>query len=178
MAEVATLARPYAEAVFNLARDRGALPVWSERLAELSALATHAEMRAAIGDPNLGAQQITDLLGSAVKTPLDDEARAFLRVLADNDRLKLLPEVCQQFEALRNEHEGVAEAHVLSAFPMSEGDIAELTGALERRFRRKLRALVEVDQSLIGGVRVQIGDEVLDASVRARLDAMATALQS
>ena len=93
-------------------------------------------------------------------------------------RLDVLPEIQTQFQHLKDEFEGVAEADVVSAFPLSEAQLKQLTAQLESRFKRKIKASVRIDKELIGGVRVAVGDEVLDASVRGRLAAMSSALQS
>src|SRR6201999_2104178 len=97
-------------------------------------------------------------------------------MLVDNHRLTLMPEIATQFEALKNAREGAADATIVSAFPLEGAQLNDLVANLERRFQRKLKPAVEVDPSLIGGVRVTVGDEVLDASVRARLASMQTAL--
>ena len=178
MAEVTTIARPYAEAVFEVAKQGGSLAAWSELLQELGRLAAHPDTRAVIGNPKIKPDQLYDLFTSLVKTPLAGYAQNMLRTLIANDRLSFLPQIQAQFEQLRGEHEGVADADVVSAFPMSDDELAQLTAALEKTFKRRIRPTVHIDQELIGGVRVTVGDEVLDASVRGRLAAMSTALQN
>jgi F-type H+-transporting ATPase subunit delta len=178
MAELTTIARPYAEAVFKLGMSGSSLDAWSDRLAEMAAIAGNADMRALIGNPKVDAATLFRLLTSLVKTPLDDDAKNFVHLLIDNGRLDVLPEIRAQFQHLKDEFEGVAEADVASAFPLSEAQLKQLTAHLESRFKRKIKASVRIDKELIGGIRVAVGDEVLDASVRGRLAAMSSALQS
>ena len=113
---------------------------------------------------------------AALKTAVDAEAKNFIGMLAENGRLALLPEIEHQFRELKNAHESTADAEIVSAFPMEGAQISELVSALEKKFGRKLKATVSVDAGLIGGVRVTVGDEVLDHSVSARLQRMHTAL--
>jgi F-type H+-transporting ATPase subunit delta len=178
MAELATVARPYAEATFDVAAAAGALPRWSDLLAEMAAVAANPDLQVALEDPRLTQVQRIDLFVSCLKTPLEGPERNFVAVLAENGRLGLLPEIAAQYEALRAEREGVADAEIESAFAMGDGDLAKLVATLERRFKRRIRPNVRVDAALIGGVRVAVGDEVIDASVRGKLDAMRTALQN
>jgi F-type H+-transporting ATPase subunit delta len=178
MAELATIARPYAEAAFDVAAGADALPRWSGLLAEMAAVAANPDLQLALEDPRLTGAQRIDLFVSCVRTPLEGAERNFIAVLAENGRLELLPEIAGQFEQLRAEREGVADAEIESAFAMGDGDLQQLVATLERRFRRRIRPNVRVDSALIGGVRVAVGDEVIDASVRGKLDAMRTALQN
>ncbi len=175
MAEISTVARPYAEALFQVARS-GDLARWSEIVTELAGLGGNAQMRAAIDDPKLTDEQIYGLFTGVLKAPLPAEGQNFVRALIANGRLTLLPEIARQFRQLKNAQEGVADADIVSAFPMPDAQVAELIGALEKKFGIKLRAKVAVDSSLIGGVRVTVGDEVLDSTVRTRLEQMRVAL--
>lgn len=175
MAEISTVARPYAEALFQVARG-GDLARWSEIVTELAGLGGNAQMRAAIDDPKLTDEQIYTLFTGVLKAPLPAEGQNFVRALIANGRLTLLPEIARQFRQLKNAQEGVADADIVSAFPMPDAQVAELIGALEKKFGIKLRAKVAVDSSLIGGVRVTVGDEVLDSTVRTRLEQMRVAL--
>src|SRR6266480_4826512 len=164
MAEPSTIARPYAEAVFKLADASGSLAKWSEMLA-------------AVADPNLSDAQIAGLFIAILAGKLSGEAENFVRVLAQNNRLPLLPEIRGQFEALKNEREGVVEAEVQSAFELSEAQLADLIQRLEKKTGRKVRAQVSVDRELIGGVKVVLGDKVIDGYARAQLSALETALK-
>ena len=178
MAEPSTVARPYAEAAFKLADGAGALAKWSEMLAELAAVAQDARVRVAIGDPNQPDAKVAGLFISVLSGKLTGEAENFVRVLAQNDRLELLPEIRTQFEALKNEREGVVEAEVQSAFELSDAQLADLVQRLEKKTGRKVRTKVTVDRELIGGVKVVLGDKVIDGSARAQLGALETALKA
>lgn len=179
MAENLTLARPYAEAVYALARDGGSLPSWANALERLASVAADAEAQALIRNPQLSPEQIASFLsglGGNSAGELTAEQRNFVRLLVDADRATLLPEINSLFVTLKNSHDGVRDAVVSTAFPLDEAAIARLASDLEGRFG-KLRLSVRLAPDLIGGVRVAVGDEVLDASVRGKLDAMAAALQ-
>ncbi|TKC83559.1 F0F1 ATP synthase subunit delta [Trinickia terrae] len=177
MAELATIARPYAEALFRVA-EGGDVAAWSSLVRELAQVARLPEVLSIAASPKVSRTQVSDLLLAAVKSPVKDtpQARNFAQMLVDNHRLALLPEIATQFEELKNAREGAADALIVSAFPLEGEQLNELVASLERKFKRKLKAAVEVDASLIGGVRVTVGDEVLDTSVRARLASMQTAL--
>ena len=177
MAEVTTLARPYAEAVFRLADAAGSLAAWSQTLARMAQVAADTDMRAAIGNPNLGADKLYGLMAS-VSGDLNVEGQSFLRVLIANDRLILLPQIFAMFEELKNEREGVVDADIRSAFEFEGAQLATLVADLEKRFKRRINPQVTLDKSLIGGVRVVVGDEVIDSSVRGKLDKMAAGLLS
>ncbi|HTJ91790.1 MAG TPA: F0F1 ATP synthase subunit delta [Pararobbsia sp.] len=177
MAELATIARPYAEALFDVARS-GDLSQWSDFINELAAFAAQPELLSIAGNPKIGREQLYKLILSLSKSPLASEARAqnFLRAVVDNHRLDVLSQVAEQFDTLKNAQEGAADVTIDSAFPLDGQPLAELVATLERKFGRKLKPHVNVDPSLIGGVRVTVGDEVLDTSVRARLAQMQVAL--
>ena len=176
MAELATLARPYAEAVFGLADQTGALAKWSTVLAATAQVVEHPDMRAVIDDPNLSAEQLYALVVSLVSEDVDASAQNFVRVLIANNRLALLPQIRAQFEELKHEREGVIEADITSAFALDDQQLAAIVASLERRLKRRIDARVNVDQELIGGVRIAVGDEVIDGSVRGMLAGMASGL--
>ena len=181
MAELATIARPYAEALFRVAKAGTSgtpLSAWSTLVAEMAQVAAHPEMQALSHNPNVSDQQIADTLLAAVKSPVSDEGKNFITMLVENGRVTLLPEIGAQFQALKNATEGAADAEITSAFDLSPTQVAELVTTLEQRFGRKLNPTVAVDNSLIGGVRVVVGDEVLDTSVRAKLQQMQVALSA
>jgi F-type H+-transporting ATPase subunit delta len=178
MAEVTTIARPYAEAVFRLADEGNALAAWSASLGEMAAVAGNADVQAVIANPNIGAQQLTDVFMSLCKDVTDKQARSMVELLVRNGRLEVLPEISQQFEELKDQREGVVEAHIVSAFPLDDAQKASLVADLERKFKRKVNATVSVDNALIGGVRIMVGDEVIDGSVQAKLANMAVALKT
>jgi F-type H+-transporting ATPase subunit delta len=176
MAEIATLARPYAEAVFKLADEEGRLGDWSAWLRTMAGVAGNADMQACIGNPQVSAGQLYELFLTACKAELPVEAKNFAQVLVRNRRLELLPEIRDQYEALKLEREGVADAEIESAFPLDDAQVAALVSDLERKFKRKVSPRINVDRELIGGVRITVGDEVIDGSVRSKLAAMATAI--
>ncbi|MBY4946535.1 F0F1 ATP synthase subunit delta [Cupriavidus respiraculi] len=178
MAETATIARPYAEALFRIASETNAgnLGAWSELVSEMGQVAANPDMKALADDPNVPGDKLVQLFLSVLKSPVNDEAKRFVTLLVENNRLTVLPEIAEQFHALKNAREGSADVEITSAFPMEGATLTDLVAVLERKFGRKLVPTVAVDPSLIGGVRVKVGDEVLDTSVRARLAAMQATL--
>ena len=178
MAELVTIARPYAEAVFRLAKEKGTLQAWSAQLNRLSAFAQNADMAACLANPGLTSGQKAELVKSLLQGGADGDLASFIQVLAGNDRLGVLPEIAVFFETLKAAEEGVKDAVIHSAFPISDAERAALTPVLETHFKAKLRPEVQLAPELIGGIKVVVGDQVLDASVRGRLDAMATSLRT
>ena len=178
MAELHTIARPYAQAAFSLARDGNALPSWSAALDLAAAVVADPKVAANLDSPRLTADDKAGLVLSICGDKLDVGQRNFLRVLIDADRVALLPQVRAQFLELKDAADGVAKALIESAFPMTDGQVAELTGALEKRFGRRIEATVVVDPALIGGARVTVGDTVVDGTVQAQLHAMARELRA
>lgn len=177
MAELTTIARPYAEAAFRIARDANTLPVWSEMLRFLAGVAADPQAAAALDNPKLTAADKAALLLSIAGDRLDATGRNFVRVLVEADRVAVLPQIRTLFEALKNDADGVAKARIDSAFPLSDAQTTELTAALERRFGRKIEATVNVDPALGGGARITVGDTVIDGTIEAQLAAMATQLR-
>jgi len=171
MAEIATIARPYAEAVFALADKGGTLAQWSDALGRLAAVAQAQEMGELYGDPKVTSAQYVELF-SAVAGAMPAEAKGLLQMLAENNRLEALPAVRDRFDTLKAEREGAVDAVIESAFPLEGADLAALVADLERRFKRKIRPQVSVVKELIGGVKISVGDQVIDGSVRGKLKAM------
>ena len=178
MAEPTTIARPYAEAVFRLADAQDKLADWATALANLSAVAADERIRAAVADPNLPAPKAAGLFISVLAGKLPADGENFVRVLAENSRLDVLSEISAQYQALKNAREGVVEAEVYTAFEMSDGQLADLVARLEKKTGRKVKARVSVDPGLIGGIKVVIGDKVIDGSARAQLAALENALKA
>jgi F-type H+-transporting ATPase subunit delta len=178
VAEPSTIARPYAEAAFRLADAQGKLADWSTALANLAAVAADSRVGAAIGDPQHSAASVAGLFISVLAGKLTGEMENFVRVLAENGRLEVLGEIRTQYEALKNEREGVVMAEVYSAFEMDTAQLADLVARLEKKTGRKVSARISVDKSLIGGVKIVIGDKVIDGSARAQLAALETALKA
>ena len=174
MAEIATIARPYAEALYQAARaDVAAASSW---LDELAAVASNEQLLQFADNPKSTPEQVMGVMGGVLKSKLPSMAENFLRTVIDNGRLAALPEIAQQFRALKNAQLGASDATVYSAFEMDGAALAGLSGVLEKRFGRKLNLQVKLQPELIGGIRVVVGDEVLDTSVKARLDQMKVAL--
>ena len=178
MAENLTIARPYAEAIFAAADADGKLQAWSQALQRLAMIVSDADMHNAIGDPKIGPEQLYGLVAAGAGDTLSGEVQNFVRVLIQNDRVAVLPEIAQLFESLKDEREGVIEAEIESAFPVDDAALAQLVGDLERRFKRKVRPKLHVDRALIGGALIKVGDEVIDGTVRGRLASMASALRA
>jgi F-type H+-transporting ATPase subunit delta len=181
MAESVTIARPYALAVFRLARDSGTLAFWSDRLQRLAAIASDPAMAAVIGNPKFSAAQIADLvlsLRGESGASADRELAAFVGILAENERLAVLPQIHELYEQLKSADAGARDAMVTSAYALDDAQLKDLISQLEPHFGSKLQVRVEVDAALIGGIKVVVGDQVLDASVRGKLEAMAAALKN
>ena len=174
MAELATIARPYAEALFKAsASDLNAAAVWVDALQQV---AENPQLLQFSDNPNTTATQVFDVIASVAQVALPEMAKNFLRTVIDNGRLNVLPEIAAQFRTLKNAQSGSSDAVVYSAFAIDSAELAELAGTLEKRFARKLNLSVELQPELIGGIRVVVGDEVLDSSVKARLEQMKVAL--
>ena len=177
MAELATIARPYAEALYKACTgaagaDLGSVAAWVD---ELAAIAANPQLRQLADNPKVTRAQVLELIAS-VRQGLPEMALNFLRVLVENGRLQALPEIAAQFHVLVNQSRGSSDAVVHSAFALDAAALSDLTAVLEKRFGRKLNLSVQTDESLIGGIRVVVGDEVLDTSVKARLEKMKAAL--
>jgi F-type H+-transporting ATPase subunit delta len=178
MAEPSTIARPYADAAFRLANAQGKLAEWSVALSNLAGVAADERVRVAVGDPNLSAAKAAGLIISILAGKLSGDAENFVRVLAENGRLGVVTEIRSHFEALKNEREGMVEAEVFTAFELDQAQVADLVSRLEKSTGRKVKARVSVDKALIGGVKVVIGDKVIDGSARAQLSALENALKA
>ena len=176
MAELATVARPYAEALFKAALERNALGAVAEGLAFVAAAERDEQMRSALGNPKVSAKQKKELLAAVAGERVSPELSNLLSILVDNHREVLVGSIHTQFEELKNEHEKVLRARITSAQPLTDAQRTEIVGALERRYGKKVEAELEVDPQLLGGARVQVGDQVTNASVRDALAQMAAAL--
>jgi len=172
MAELATIARPYAEALLAAGADAATVA----QLHAVARVAAEPELQSFAAHPKATPEQVFDLICTAAGQALSPPVQNLLRTVIDNGRLAAVPEMAVQAQALLDARSGISQAHVSSAFPMSDEQVQDLRAVLEKRFGRKLELSVAVDTSLIGGIRAEVGDEVLDTSVKARLDRMKTAL--
>jgi F-type H+-transporting ATPase subunit delta len=178
MSELSTLARPYAEAVFRLAQDEKDLAGWSSRLQSLAQIVSDAQVARLIADPAVAAGRVAGLIVEVAGGDLGERGSNFVKVLAENDRLSLLPEIASQFETLKADAEGTLEATITSAQELSQAQLDELVAGLKARFNRTVNVQVAVDPELIGGAVIAIGDQVIDGSVKGRLQRMSFALQA
>lgn len=180
MAEIATIARPYAEALFQAcASDLAQAAIWLDAMA---AVAENPQLQQFADNPNVTAAQVFDVISSALtsdfKVVLTAAGKNFLQTVIANGRLSVVPEIAAQFRKLKNATAGASDAVVFSAFAIEAAGLAEVKAVLEKRFARKLNLSVELEPELIGGIRVVVGDEVLDTSVKARLEQMKVALSA
>ena len=176
MAELATVARPYAEALFRSALEKGQLGAVSESLKLLAAVVRDDQVRSILSNPKVTSAQKKELFGSVAGASLDDLSRNLVQILVDNHREVLIGNIEEQFDELKREHEKVLRARITSAQPLSDAQRGDIVAALEKRYGKKVEAELDVDPELLGGARVQIGDQVIHASVRDALAQMAAAL--
>lgn len=176
--ERATLARPYADAVAKLASEGNAWGVWSDRLGLLALVAQDEQIQSLAANPSVSAERVAQVIQGVCGDKLGPEGANLVGLLAENKRLSLMPEIVQSFEAVKAAREGVLEAHVTTAFELSAEQLAGLVAKLETKFGCKITATQSLDPELIGGVVVQVGDEVMDASVRGGLANLAVTLKA
>lgn len=176
MSELTTLARPYARAVFEMAREKGRLEPWSEQLAFLASVVQDPEVRALLDSPRMTREQQAELIAHIGEGRLDGEGNNLVRLLAENDRLVALPEIAALYEHHRSASEGCVEAEVITAFELDDKQQNELAQALQRRLGNEVRLTCQTDDTLLGGVLVRVGDMVIDGSIRGRLQRMAATL--
>ena len=177
MAEAVTIARPYAVAVFRLAKEKNALARWSEMLAFITAVANDAQMQALNDDPRVPAEQVERVFLAVGGDKLDAQAANLIKLLVEYRRLSLLTEIARLFEEYKAADEGVVEAEITAAAQPDAAQVKALVSQLEARFKQKVVAHVNVDPEIIGGVKIVVGDTVIDASVRGRLQEMAYTLK-
>ncbi len=176
MAEQITIARPYAEAVFEIARAEKALPAWSQLLADLVELIALPEVWQVITSPRLSSSEVTALLLEIVGDGVDARGQNLLRLLAQNRRMIVLPEILVRYEQLRAEAENTVSAEVTSARPLNEQQQQLLAEAIKSKLGREVKLTCEVDESLLGGAVVRAGDLVIDGSARGKLEKLAATL--
>jgi F-type H+-transporting ATPase subunit delta len=178
MSELSTLARPYAEAVFRMAKGENDLAGWSSRVATLAAIVSDAQVAALIADPAVSSDRVASLIIEVAGADLGERGSNFVKVLAENGRLTVLPEIAVQFETLKANAEGTLEATITSAQELTQTQIDDLVAGLKTKFNRAVNVQVAVDPELIGGAVIAIGDQVIDGSVKGRLQRMSFALQA
>lgn len=177
MAEVSTIVRPYAVAAFKLAKEKNALPHWSEMLGFAAAVVADPRMQAYIENPETTPAELEKTFLAIVGDRLDDAGKNLIRLLVEYDRLALLPELTAAFEELKAEAEGVLDAEITAATKPTDAEVQALVKRLESKFGKKIEANVKVDPEIIGGVKIIVGDTVIDASVRGQLQELAYTLK-
>jgi len=177
MAEIATIARPYANAVFEFAKGRRALDSWSRELTVLASVTADPSIKEVIDSPAVTSQQKANSLARVCGDDLSREGKQLLQVLAGNKRLHLLPEISAQYEELRAQEQASLEVEVVSAFALDDSEQRRITEALARRFEREIVLTSRVDESLLGGAIIRAGDTVIDGSVRGKLQKLSETLQ-
>lgn len=176
MSELTTAARPYARAVFELAQSKGEFDKWSDQLLLMAAVVHDPSAKALIDNPRLTKAQRADFVIKICEGRIDDGGTNLLHLLAENDRLSVLPEIAALYELHRAEAEGSVDAEVVSAFPLSDEQQAAMAAGLKKRLGREVRINVKTDESVLGGAVIRVGDMVIDGSIRGRLERMASSL--
>jgi len=172
--ELTTVARPYAEAIFAHADEANKLDLWSEMLAFLTATVADSRLQAVIKNPDFGSDRLETLILEIGGGRLNDEAKNLVRLLVANKRLLALPEIAAHFEVRKSERQGRLDVHITTAYALQAAQKAALADALTKRLGREVAITAEKDQELIGGVRIQVGDLVIDGSVRNQLRHLAS----
>ena len=172
MAEAITIARPYATAVFRLAKAKKALAKWSEELALIAAVAENAQVKNLIDDPKLPSAELERALLSVFDGKLSDAAVNLVKLLVENNRLTIVADIVSAFEDLKAEDEGTLEAEITAAASPTDAQVKALVKQLEAKFGKKVEAQVSLDPELIGGIKIVVGDTVIDASVRGKLQSL------
>lgn len=178
MAELATLARPYAAAVFKQAKQSGAVDQWSETLSFLAQLMAETEIKNATRNPKLGRNGFADLLIDLSGKDLSAEGKNLIRLLADNGKLTLAGHIAELYEHYRADEQGFLDARVVSAYPLDAAENKQLAKSLQKALGKKVRLDISVDRALIGGVVIRAGDKVIDGSVKGQLQRLAKRLDS
>lgn len=176
MLEIATIARPYAEAAYQVAKKNSDLDNWETWLSNWAQIACRPDMRNVIDNPKVTSKQLLDLFLEVSETPDVKHAANFLQIIIENSRTAALLEIYKQFKIHKSNDEGIAEAIITSAYEMNEQEIANVMPYFEKKFGCKLKLTLKVDENLIGGIRVMVGDQEFDTSVRAQLEAMKSTL--
>lgn len=176
MAENSTIARPYAQAAFDIANEKSDLKSWSDMLQLIAAVASDAVLSDMISNPSIEREKIVDVIVDVCGDNLNDLAKNFVKILADNGRLNVATEIAQGYEEHRAEAEKTVEAEVTSAFPLSDAQIKSMTEALKKRLGREVTLKASVDETIVGGAIIRAGDLMIDGSVSGQLEKLATTL--
>lgn len=176
MSELTTAARPYAKAVFEMAQDAGTLPQWSAQLAAMSAVVAAEGSASLLSHPRMTKEQKAQAFSDVAGTAINDEGRNLLKVLAENDRFTLLPEIATLFEQLKAEAQGSVDVEITSAMEMTDDQQQAIAAALQKRLGREIKLTANIDPSLMGGAIIRAGDLVIDGSIQSRLKDMKAAL--
>ena len=176
MSESSNIARPYAQAIFELARDSDRFDQWSESLKFLCEIVEHPDIGILINDPRITRQQVLDIVLEIGADSFDEHTRNLVRILGHYRRLAAVPSITMQYESLRAIEEGIIEAELETAFEVDDEHQSSLISALQKRLGRKVRLTSNVNPDLLGGVVIRAGDWVIDGSVRARLDKLSSSL--
>lgn len=174
MAERKTLARPYAEAVFQMAKENDQLKIWSEQLSLLGGIGANKDVTALAGNPEIIRADVADLVIGSAGKKLNKDGAHLVHLLLENGRLTLLPEISELFETYKAEHEGSVEAEVISAFELADKQMKNISDALKKKLGREVKLVSHIDKSLVGGVVIRAGDLVIDGSVTGYLQALST----
>jgi F-type H+-transporting ATPase subunit delta len=178
MAEVSTLARPYAQAIFNLAHSNNTLTLWSDTLALLKEVTANESMIELINNPDISDEQVISVIADVCQDGLDEQGKNFLHVAAENSRLEIIPVIAESFEAMRAEEEGSIEAQVISAYAVNATQKKSIASALKKKLGREVTITTQTDKSLLGGVIIRAGDMVIDGSVKTQLEKISHSLLS
>lgn len=176
MAEISTIARPYAVAAFKLAKEQNALAKWSEMLGFASAVVNDAQMNAYIQDPKVVSSDLEAAFLKVIGDKLNENGQNLIKVLVEYNRLSILPAITTAFEELKAADEGTLEAQIIAAAKPSAAETQDLVKRLEAKFGKKIEASVSVDPEIIGGIKIIVGDTVIDASVKGQLQNLAYTL--
>jgi F-type H+-transporting ATPase subunit delta len=178
MAEISTIARPYAVAAFNLGKEQNALAKWSEMLGLAAAVASDAQMQAFIQDPKVISSELQNTFLKVCGDQLNEHGQNLIKVLVEYNRMDILPAITSAFEELKAQDEGVLDAQIIAAAKPSAAEVKDLVKRLEIKFGKKIEAKVSVDSELIGGIKIIVGDTVIDASVKGQLQSLAYTLSA
>ena len=176
MAEISTIARPYAVAAYKLGKEQKALAKWSDMLGFATQVANDTKMQVYISDPKVVASDLQATFLKVCGEKLNENAQNLIKVLVEYGRLSILPAITDAFEELKAQDEGVLEAQIIAASKLSAAEIKDLVKRLEEKFGKKIEATVSVDAEIIGGIKIIVGDTVIDASVKNQLQNLAYTL--